>query len=152
MLGCASASPEATPGRSWVTPGSKPAARWLLAATIVATPRCLPWTDLVVSEHETTTGPPGDGVNGKLELTPDAVAQRVGDEVVLVNLRTNLMYDLNRTAARLWDLLAAGDDISQIRAQLLREFDVDPAQLDREIASTVRSLTQAGFLRSAEGA
>lgn len=33
---------------------------------------------------------------------PDVVAQRVQDEVVLVNLRTNEIYTLNRTAARAW--------------------------------------------------
>jgi len=34
-------------------------------------------------------------------LSPDTVATRVGDEVVLVDLKTDRIYTLNRTAARI---------------------------------------------------
>jgi hypothetical protein len=76
------------------------------------------------------------------------VAQRVGDEVIIVNLRTNRMHSLNRTGARLWDLLTAGHDIARIHAQLLGEFDVHPTQLQHEIDAIVTSLKEAGLVQT----
>jgi hypothetical protein len=45
---------------------------------------------------------------------PDVVAQRLGEEVALVNLQTNRIFELNRTGACLWDLLCKGCDRSEI--------------------------------------
>src|SRR5215207_8182687 len=43
-----------------------------------------------------------------LRLDPNVVAQRIGDDVVLVHLRTNRIFELNATGGRVWALLAAG--------------------------------------------
>src|SRR5829696_3032146 len=41
---------------------------------------------------------------------PDVSWRRLGDEVVIVHLKTNQIYRLNRTAARFWELVAEGSD------------------------------------------
>lgn len=74
--------------------------------------------------------------------SPDAVATRLGDEVVLVHLKTERMHVLNRTGARLWDLLCAGRDWPDIRGVILGEFDVTPGQLDTEMEVLVRRLSE----------
>jgi len=91
---------------------------------------------------------PGHHTGGSLQPAPDVVAQRVADEVIIVNLRTNRMHSLNRTGARLWDLLTTGHDVTRIHAQLLAEFDVDPVQLGHEIDAIVTSLREAGLVQS----
>jgi hypothetical protein len=74
------------------------------------------------------------------------VARRLEEETVLVHLRTNRIYTLNPTAARLWELLEAGYDRSGIRSRMLGEFDVEGAQLDREIEEILGSLSAEGLL------
>jgi hypothetical protein len=64
---------------------------------------------------------------------PDVVHRRVDDEVVLVHLRTNRIYSLNPTGARLWELLSEGYDRRRIKKHLAEEYDVDDAQLEREV-------------------
>jgi hypothetical protein len=81
--------------------------------------------------------------------SPDVVASRVGDEVVLVDLATDEVLVLNRTAARIWELVAAGHDRDQVRARLLLEFAVEPAQLDRELDGLVRLLDARRLVRRA---
>ncbi len=76
----------------------------------------------------------------------DVVFRQLEDETVLVHLGTNRIYALNPTGARFWELLAAGVDISDIKAQLLREFEVDGEQLDSEIESLLASLTSEGLV------
>jgi hypothetical protein len=71
----------------------------------------------------------------------DVVYEELADEVVLVHLGTNRIFSLNATGARLWQLLAAGHSASEIREQLSREFEVDPAELETEIDRLLAALS-----------
>jgi hypothetical protein len=81
-------------------------------------------------------------IPSSLRPSPDTVSTRVGDEVVLVHLKTERMHVLNRTGARLWELLCAGRDWAEIRGVILAEFDVTPGQLDTEMEDLIRSLRE----------
>jgi hypothetical protein len=86
------------------------------------------------------------GDTGRLTTSPDAVVRRLGDELILVNLRTNRIYELNRTAARLWELIAEGRDAGELRQAMLHEFDVEESSLDDEIAALVPVLVERGLV------
>jgi hypothetical protein len=88
---------------------------------------------------------------GRLRPTVDAVTKRVGDEVVLVHLRTNRIYTLNRTGARFWELLEDGHDLEQARKRLLLEFDVDEEQVRDEMRELVEELVERGLLEHDAG-
>jgi hypothetical protein len=70
---------------------------------------------------------------------------------VLVHLGTNRIYELNSTAARLWELCTAGCDLAQILAQMDEEFDVQEPQLRAEIEAML-ALFLNNQLVSIEGA
>lgn len=78
--------------------------------------------------------------------SPDVVFQEVDGEVVLVHLQTNSIYALNPTGARFWALFAAGHELSHIRGQLSREFDVGPAQVESEVDALLESLAREGLI------
>ena len=80
---------------------------------------------------------------------PDVVAQRVQDEVVLVNLRTNEIYALNRTAARAWELIAEGRDRSGVEAGLAGEFEVDGAEVGDELDGLLDELVEKELIQPA---
>jgi hypothetical protein len=69
----------------------------------------------------------------KILPDPNVLAKRVGDEIVLVHLETNRVFELNRTAALLWDALAAGPTRAELEEQLAMEFDVERDALAHEI-------------------
>jgi hypothetical protein len=79
----------------------------------------------------------------------DALATRVGDEIVLVDLRTDRIYSLNRTAARIWELVCADCDRVEVERRMLEEFDVTPGQLAEAIDDLVMSMTRDGLLEGA---
>jgi hypothetical protein len=83
---------------------------------------------------------------GSYRPSADAVTKRVGGEVVLVHLRTNRIYTLNRTGARFWELLEDGHDLERAREQLLLEFDVGEGQLREEMRGLVNELVERGLL------
>jgi hypothetical protein len=62
----------------------------------------------------------------------DVVARRMGRTGVLVDLRTSRIFELNNTAARVWELLGASLTPNQIVTSLSREYSVDESALGRE--------------------
>jgi Coenzyme PQQ synthesis protein D (PqqD) len=79
---------------------------------------------------------------------PNVLAKRVDDEIVLVHLETNRIYELNRTAAFLWDALAAGSTRAELEERLALEFDVERDELAREIDELLRQFTSERLIRS----
>ena len=83
----------------------------------------------------------------RLEPSQDVVGQRLGDEVVLVSLETNRIFELNRTGARFWELLQAERDRRRIEAQLLEEFAVTEEDLSAEVDRLIKSLDDEELVR-----
>lgn len=79
-------------------------------------------------------------------VRPDVVGRRIGDRFVLVNLRTNRIYELNGTASALWELLEAGTDVSELETKLRERYDVEPEQVRDEIDNVMRVMTDAGLV------
>ena len=85
-------------------------------------------------------------ISTRFRSSPDALATRVGDEIVLVDLKTDRIYSLNRTAARIWELVCANCDRAEVERRMLEEFDVTPGQLAEAIDELVLSMTTDGLL------
>ena len=88
--------------------------------------------------------------HGRFRSSPDALATRAGDEIVLVDMKTDRIYSLNRTAARAWELLCADCDRGEVERRMLAEFDVTQGELAEAIDELVVSLTQNGLLVRSE--
>jgi hypothetical protein len=97
-------------------------------------------------------GGPEDPVTPGLHyrVNPDIMANRVADLIVLVHLQKDKIFSLNRTAARFWELLSAGQSLVEIRQQLMEEFDVAESHLTVEMDELLTSLSSEGFIRPAE--
>jgi hypothetical protein len=79
---------------------------------------------------------------------PNVLSKRVDNEIVLVHLETNRIYELNRTAAFLWDALAAGPTQAELEERLAKEFDVEPDELAREIDELLRQFTSERLIHT----
>jgi hypothetical protein len=77
--------------------------------------------------------PASFGPGPTIHPDPNVLAKRVGDDIVLVHLETNRVFELNRTAAFLWEALAAGSTRHELEERLVLEFDVERDELAREI-------------------
>jgi hypothetical protein len=80
---------------------------------------------------------------------PDVVWRRVDEEAVLVNLKTNRIYSLNPTGARLRELISAGNDREAAEAALIEEFDVEEGELRNEVAAVLEELVKEGLILEA---
>lgn len=77
---------------------------------------------------------------------PEVTAQRVGGMIMLVHTRSNDIYELNHTAARVWELLHTELSLEELQKQLLSEFEVSAEVLEREITGILRFFEDQGLL------
>ena len=82
----------------------------------------------------------------RFQPSSDALATRVGEEIVLVDLKTDRIYSLNRTAARIWELMCADCDRTEVERRMREEFDVTPGELADAIDDLVAAMTEGGLL------
>ena len=80
------------------------------------------------------------------QLHPEVVARRLGDSVVLVNLTSNHIYELNKTGARALELIQNGVGRDELVAQLSSEFDGDRSAIAADLDRLVGELEQAGMI------
>jgi hypothetical protein len=81
-----------------------------------------------------------------VEISPEALFQELEGEAVLLNLQSERYYGLDDVGTRMWQLLAENGDVGAALTQLLREYDVDAAQLESDLAALIGRLAEAGLL------
>ena len=85
----------------------------------------------------------------QLVCNPNVTFQRLGDELVVVNLESDTIYTLNATAAVVWEMLQNGSDVDDIRGRLIADYDVEREQVDREVKEAMTKMRDIGLLMPA---
>ena len=67
-----------------------------------------------------------------LSPSRDAVESRVGDETVLLHLKSGTYFGLDAMGTRIWELLKEGMIPAEICARLEEEFDVERAVIEAD--------------------
>lgn len=82
-------------------------------------------------------------------VTPssDALVQKTGNEAVILDAVGERYFGLNEVGARLWSLLLEDPSLTQAHQRLLREYDVEPAPLERDLIVLAAQLADAGLVR-----
>ena len=68
-----------------------------------------------------------------LRPSPDVLWQRLGDEVIVMQLKTDRIFSLNPTGSRFWELIAGGMRLAAVREEMVKEFAVTPEALAAEV-------------------
>ena len=92
---------------------------------------------------------PGDRLGAPdaiLRHSADAVSNRLGDGGVVVNLRTNRIFELNATGMRAWELMGDGHTRAEIERQLEAEFDAAPERVRTELGALIGDLAREGLV------
>ena len=81
-----------------------------------------------------------------ISISPDVMVRKVGEESVLLDLKTERYLGLDDVSARFWDLLTSGGSIQSAYETLLTEFEVDPDRLRNDLDDFVQELVQFGLV------
>jgi hypothetical protein len=87
----------------------------------------------------------------RLAPHPDVVWRLVEGEVVLLNITTGQYYSLDEVGTRVWSLLPqTGSSLEGLRNALLKEFDADASDIDRDLRDLFGRLLAADLVVTAE--
>src|SRR2546423_635343 len=85
-----------------------------------------------------------------ISISPDVMIRKVGEESVLLDLKTERYLGLDDVSARFWDLLTSGESIQSAYEALLAEFEVEPDRLREDLDDFVRELVQLGLVEQSQ--
>jgi hypothetical protein len=83
--------------------------------------------------------------------TQSVVSRVVAGETLIVPVRAKVgdlasIYSFNRTGSLIWKLLKSARTVSELSAAMAREYDVDPAQAERDVTEFVNEMKAVGLL------
>jgi Coenzyme PQQ synthesis protein D (PqqD) len=79
-------------------------------------------------------------MNAKVTVPSQVMARQVGAETVILDLESGTYYGLDAVGARAWQLMTSGQTLAQVCETMLAEYEVQPEQLQQDIAALVQSL------------
>lgn len=85
-----------------------------------------------------------------LQISPDALYQEIGGEVVILDLASSSYFGLDAVGMRVWQLLQEISDQQVIIELMLAEYDVAPEQLQQDVENFLQSLIDAGLVRAVD--
>lgn len=79
-----------------------------------------------------------------------SLAQSAESDVVLLDLKEGVYYELTGVGARIWELIQHPGSIGAILATLLEEFEVGPKQCEEDLIALLGEMTKRGLVEVQE--
>lgn len=82
----------------------------------------------------------------RVALDPEVMIRNVGEESVILDLKTERYLGLNEVGSRMWAVVTEAPSIQHAYQQLLDEYDVDPDRLTAELQQFLQRLIEHGLV------
>jgi Coenzyme PQQ synthesis protein D (PqqD) len=78
------------------------------------------------------------------------IDSEIANEIVALNIERGTCYGLNRVGSRIWKLLAAPVQISELCKILVHEYNVDLSVCETQIIDFLEELRSEGLITSSQ--
>jgi hypothetical protein len=86
-------------------------------------------------------------INSRVVATRNHVSCEQDGEAVILNLDDSVYYGLNETALAIWGLIGEPAFVWEIRDEIVRQFQVEPAGCERDILNLLGQLKDSSLLQ-----
>jgi hypothetical protein len=86
------------------------------------------------------------GEDMMVRRTGEMIETEIDGELVALHVDKGTCYGFNGTATRIWALIEQPRRLSELKAELLREFDVDPSTCEAELKDLLDELAADGLV------
>jgi Coenzyme PQQ synthesis protein D (PqqD) len=90
-----------------------------------------------------------DVLNIRWKISDQAIANTVGDEVVVLHLANGTYYGLDPVGSILWEALGQGDTPAHACEQILARYDVDRETVERDLRQFIDELAEGDLIVAA---
>jgi hypothetical protein len=91
-------------------------------------------------------------LNSIVVASQQQVSCALGGEAAILNTQNSVYYGMNEVGASVWELLKAPRRVSELRDEILREYDVDEERCERDVLALLEKLRSEGLIEVREGA
>jgi hypothetical protein len=88
--------------------------------------------------------------SSRVTVPSDVMLNTVDGESVILSLNTESYFGLDYVGTRMWTTLTTSDSIQRAYEALLSEYEVDPADLRRDLNNLIEKLVQNGLVEVCE--
>ena len=81
-------------------------------------------------------------LNVNVTVPQDVMARKVGNETVILDLANGTYYGLDPVGARIWQLMAEGQTLTQVCDVMLAEYEVTRGDIERDVLALVQTLME----------
>ncbi|HEX3351861.1 MAG TPA: PqqD family protein [Terriglobales bacterium] len=85
--------------------------------------------------------------SSRVTTAPDVMFRIIGDEAVILNLKSELYLGLNPVGTRFWTTLHQAPSIQAAYESLLKEFEVGPEQLRQDLDDLLDDLFEQNLIQ-----
>lgn len=78
--------------------------------------------------------------------TGEMIETEVDGELVALHVDNGTCYGFNGTATRIWAMIEQPRRLSELKEELLREFDVDPSTCEAQLKELLDELASDGLV------
>ena len=86
-------------------------------------------------------------LQSRVVLSDEQVHTSLGDEAVILGLADGVYYGLDAVGARVWSLLAAPRQVTEIVDVVTAEFDVDRQRCEHDVLALLGELVERRLIR-----
>lgn len=79
--------------------------------------------------------------------TKDQVSSELGEDAVILNLKTGIYHGLDAVGARIWHLLQEPRTVNDILNILLEEYEIEPERCEHELVALLQKLADAELVK-----
>ena len=80
------------------------------------------------------------------KIPETSVTQKVGDELVILDLDSGKYFGLDEVGARMIELIGESGDLNKVVSTMLNEYDVEEAQLRVDLDELLTELIQHNLI------
>jgi hypothetical protein len=84
--------------------------------------------------------------SSRVTTSPDVLLRIIGDEAVILNLKSELYLGLDPIGTRIWTVLQGSPSIQAAHASLLDEFEVEPERLRQDMDRLLDQMLAQGLI------
>jgi hypothetical protein len=89
-------------------------------------------------------------LTARVRLAEDVLMQKVGDDAILLNLKTENYFTLDEIGTRIINTLQESDSVKQAMGKLVEIYEVDEGRLTSDAIRLVEECEQNGLLQVTE--
>jgi hypothetical protein len=85
-------------------------------------------------------------LSDKITISQQVISRHVGDETVIVDLRSGTYFGVDPVGARIWQLMQDGKNLAEICNVMLDEYEVTFDDLERDVLALAQSLSAKNLI------